>query len=225
MNNCPIGLLCSELSKNEESCDNQESCQNLARPWELPYKLEAMCFYFNNKREVKLILFVLDFESTYPYDSYSQEFYEIRAAGWAKADPLPYRYYLDNGQYRREVVEQFNPNYLEFLLPPRYLNFPRLFHLRNLDPRLKLHFSPPEELPYQYDLELRCLKVIATCYQRKYTDRRRNQYVIECTYGRPVDLPYNYVYDKEANLGVLLVTQEVYLDGKKIFAPASLLPE
>lgn len=223
MNNCPIGLFCSELSKNEESCDNQESCQNSAKPWELPYKLERMSFVCGKTRERKKVLVVRDFEAT--YNSFSQEFIELRAYGWASADPLPYRYYLNDGHYRLEVIRKFNPNFSEFLLPPRQLNSINLNRFRDLDRKLKLHFAPPEILPYEYDLELGCLKILAISIKNRFRDRQTNKYVIEYLYHRPVDLPYNYVYDQENNLGVLLVTQEVYLDGKKIFAPASKLPE
>ena len=87
MNNCPIGLFCSEVSKNKQTCDNKEYCQNLANPWELPYKFEPMYFVCNNTREKKLVLVVQNFERIY----LSQDFIELRAYGWAQADPLPYR--------------------------------------------------------------------------------------------------------------------------------------
>lgn len=223
MNNCPIGLLCSEVSKNGQSCDNQEYCQNLAKPWELPYKFERMSFVCGKTRERKKVLVVQNFEAT--YDSFSQEFIELRAYGWAQADPLPYRYYLNDGHYRLEVIRKFNPIFSEFLLPTHQLNSINLNRFRDLDRKLKLHFAPPEILPYEYDLELHYLKILAISIKKSSRNRKSHKHSIEYEYYRSVDLPYNYVYDQENNLGVLLVSQEVYLDGKKIFAPALKLPE
>ena len=77
-----------------------------------------MYFVCNNTREKKLVLVVQNFERIY----LSQDFIELRAYGWAQADPLPYRYYFEDGHYRQEVISRFTPNFLEFLLPNSHLN-------------------------------------------------------------------------------------------------------
>ena len=181
-----------------------------------------MNFVFQNKKEQKLVLVVRDIERI--YNSFSQEFIELRAYGWAVADPLPYRYYFQDGQYHQEVISQFAPNFLEFFLPKSHLNPIYIHRCRELDRKLKLIFFPPELLPYEYDLELGCLKILVISMKYRVSDKPNKKYDFEYIYHRAIDLPYEYVYDKENNLGMLLVTKEVYLDDQKIFTPASLLP-
>lgn len=218
MNNCPIGLYCEYLSQNDELCDNRDYCSHLVAPRELPYEFKPMYTACGNTHDKKLVLVVTNIEKN--YDSYSQEFIQLRNSGWCQADPLPYRYYLDRGLYYKEVVRQFTPNYLEFFIKK---NNPILLNqLRLIEGKLRLNFFPPDSLPYQYDLERDCLVVCAIAFHSVYKNNKR---CIEYLYPRPEDLPYDYVYNEVAKCWIFLVTREEYLDGKKIFAPASSLPQ